>query len=251
MKSNKLAICIPTYNNKKSFINLLNSILKQSYQDYSLFVSDDSDDDIIYNAFLEYKDAFNDARYFKHVSSGPANNWNNLINMCNEYEYIKFMFHDDWFTDKSSLEKFVSSLDSNDDADLAFSQTREVKPDYEYIRSISDEQKEQLSKDSNFLFLGNCISGPSAVMFRNNGYYFDNNLKWIVDNDFYMNILHNNPKFVAIDEPLISIGRIPTQLTNKCVNDKKLVRHEFLYVFKKYNLSYSLKYILRLLDKLF
>lgn len=232
----KVSICIPVYNNPAGLKKLLDSILVQNYKDYEVIVSDDTSDLSCKDVALSFKDVLN-LKYIEHHATGmPGDNWNSALEAASG-EYIKMMFHDDWFTDESSLATFVSLLD-NSDAFFAFSGTVQVSEDWRYARHIKNQDAELIKKDIRNLYLGNTIGAPSATIFRNKGARFDNKLRWLIDMEFYLRTMTGEPHtFTYTDEPLISIGISPDQLTNYCRQHPGIVRREYLYVARHQKLS--------------
>ncbi len=241
----KVSICVPVYNNPEGLRKLLESIVIQKYKNFEVIVSDDSDNDKCKDIAYSFKESIN-LKYIKHRATGrPGDNWNSSIENVSG-EYIKMMFHDDWFTDSSSLEKFVDLLD-NSKAVFAFSGSVQVSSDWRYARHIKDEDLKLIREDIRNLYIGNVIGAPSATIYRNRGIKFDRNLSWLIDMDFYLrqmdantyvdgvNLAGNN-LFGNTDEPLVSIGISSSQLTNYCKKHPGVVRREYFYVGRKHRL---------------
>ena len=94
-----------------------------------------------------------------------------------------------------------------------------------------------ISDDWRNLYIGDYIGAPSATIYRKNAPEYEEKLTWIVDVEFYMHLLSNNPNLVQTDEPLISIGVSENQLTESCRTDGKLNIFEYLFVMERYGLS--------------
>ncbi|MBQ9437147.1 MAG: glycosyltransferase family 2 protein [Lachnospiraceae bacterium] len=119
----KVSICIPVYNNLTQVKRCVSSILSQHYHDFQIIITDDSDNDEIgdYVRNLPLPVA-----YFKNEKKlGPIHNWNRALEEADS-EYVKIFFSDDWFTDEDSLGKFVSLLEDNPEAGIAFSGSRQT-----------------------------------------------------------------------------------------------------------------------------
>ena len=125
MERPKVSICIPCYNNADEVERLLQSIYSQAYTDFEVNISDDSTNDeteaLVHRCYPEVKYQHNQKPY------GHIFNWNAALKMA-EGDYIKLMFSDDWFTQETSLGTFVTLLDDNHGAKLAFSGSRQVLP---------------------------------------------------------------------------------------------------------------------------
>lgn len=250
----KVSICIPAYNNEAAVRRLLESIEQQSYKDYEVIITDDSDTDDI-RKLAEEK---SQVQYYKNEKRlGATANWNAAIAKSSG-EYIKIMHHDDWFTDADSLGSFVELLDKNPSAAFAFSGSRQVEGDKSYNRFISEADAQMIEADYRNLYLGNTIGAPSAVMVRRSAVtdgkqpdvVYDEKLTWLVDMEYYMHILQRNPHFVYTHKPLISIGVGKEQLTERCRDDRELNAFEYGYIYDKYELGQVEAYRNRLLKVL-
>lgn len=251
---NKVSICIPAYNNEKSVKRLLESIEIQSYKDYEVIITDDSDGDSI----KELINGKTNIKYYKNEKRlGATANWNQAIKLAGG-EFIKIMHHDDWFTDENSLQAFVDMLEEHPEADMAFSGTMQVEEESNagfdgYERFIAKEDATLIAEDYRNLFLGNTIGAPSAVIVRRKPnvtdiaeqreeIVYDEQLKWLVDMDYYMQILKWNPHFIYTEAPLVSIGIGQEQLTETCRDDKELNVKEYSCLYNKYDLSTDKSY---------
>ena len=231
----KVSICIPAYNNVQGIKRLVDSIAIQNFRDFEVIITDDSVNDEIAELVCLYPDL--DIQYYKNEERlGAIANWNSAIGKATG-EYIKIMHHDDWFTDEASLETFVQMLDNNPDTVLAFCGTHQVGDNISYSRHISEEDAALIREDYRNLYLGNTIGAPSAVIHRRNSYLYDQELTWLVDMDFYMQLLKDKNDFVYTEKPLISIGMGEEQLTQKCISNKTINCFEYKYIYKKYNLE--------------
>ena len=247
----KVAICIPTYNNLNSLKRLLESIRIQSYKDYCVVITDDSTDNEIQEFIEDYKDV--DILYYKNEKSlGSARNTNHSIAIAqqNNPEYIKIMYHDDYFSFFYSLERMVMLIEAHPETDIVFSGTYEVGSDFKYSRSITKEQAEKLQKDYRHIFLGNCIGAPSATIVRNNNIVLDENMIWEVDVEWYFRILKNNNLFIYTPEPLVSIGRGESQVTQTCLCNPRLMLEESYYFYSKHEELHEEKFMVRVLKLL-
>ncbi len=236
----KVSICIPAYNNGTGVKRLLESIKNQTYKDYEVILTDDSTTDDVRKAVDESGVVVN---YTKNETrDGSTANWNKAIDKASGY-YIKIMHHDDWFTDSGSLGKMVRLLDENPEAILAFSGTMQVGMKNYFPRHISKEDADLIADDWKNLFLGNTIGAPSAVIHRRTDKRYDEKLKWLVDMDFYMELLKDGARFAYTEEPLVSIGESDEQITMECIENKNLNIFEYGRIFRKFELKRWEKYM--------
>ena len=233
----KLSICIPTYNNVAGLKRLLQSIKQQTYTDYEIIVSDNSDDQSIYDLVKSYPLPI---QYSHEPKGNSTANWNSAISKASG-EYIKIMHHDDWFTYNDSLEKLVVLLDQNPSAVFAFCGTRQndLSTLTYHDRFTSDSDLKMIQSDWHNLFIDNVIGAPSATICRRttSNIFYDTSLKWLVDMDYYMQLLSENAIFVYTNEPLICIGLSSEQITCDCSANSALILNEYIYLYHKYRLG--------------
>lgn len=230
----KVSVTIPTYNNFESFKRALNSVLSQNFESFEVVVTDDSNNDDIKN-FLE-KLNNEKIKYFKNpVPLGPPENWNEGIRRASG-EYIKILHHDDWLADENSLENFIKLMDQNPDSDFGYAKSVDFNVKTGKIKTRKAEKYvKRLEKDCLELFVTNRIGAPSVTIFRNGkGLFFDKNLKWVVDMDFYLNSLLKNSKIAFLNKVLINIGISDSQVTQSCINDQNIQIFEQFYLYNKY-----------------
>lgn len=233
----KVSICIPTYNNVSEVERLLQSIYEQEYQDFEVNISDDSTNDEIAGLLMDYPQV----NYIHNaVPYGHIFNWNAAIRMA-KGEYIKIMFSDDWFTDKTSLGSFVALLDSNPEADLAFSGSRQVRLDAgmtSYDRCAEETFIGGLHNDYRNLFMGNQIGAPSATIYRrgNELTLFDVKSNWASDMFLYFDLLQRNAVFAYTKAPLVSIGVHDHQYTESFSERDMRIYNDYRYMYEKYRL---------------
>jgi glycosyltransferase involved in cell wall biosynthesis len=238
----KVSICIPSYNNRSSLKRCLDSIVIQTFTDYEIIVSDDSPSDDIRELVAEYKEL--PVIYHKNETPlGSPENWNNTLRLASG-EYIKIMHNDDFFSSSNALQLFVDSLEKHPEADFGFSAYKCIDEKHESNRIQSTRfELKNLRKNPDVLSLYNFIGPPSTTIFRNKpDFYFDPNLIWVVDLEFYIRYLRKCAHFVYIPNALIFIGISETQITKQCLKDKQLRRSENKYLIKKLNIKYDCFY---------
>lgn len=231
----KVSICVPVYNNVKEVKRLLDSIREQTYTDYEVNITDDSDGTEIEELVSGLSDER--IRYVHNERKlGHIFNWNEAIAQARG-EYVKIMFSDDWFTYPESLAKLVKLLDENPEAGLAFSNSMQVSEKESYKRKVSEDFIPRLREDWRNLFLGNEIGAPSDTIYRNNGTMFDEKSNWASDMVLYLRLLSQNPRFVYTDMPLVSIGMHGEQYTHSFSDRDDRIFNDYLYMYETYHLK--------------
>lgn len=248
----KVSICIPAYNNPAGVERLLDSVVRQSYTDFEVILTDDSAGDEVEKVFRNFETQLGNKRlvYRRNIPSlGAVRNWNRAVSLA-EGEYIKIMHHDDYFPERTSLARFTAMLAENPTAMLAFSGSwqMELRNDPQHSiakgrsRHISEEDIRLLRKNWRNLYLANTIGAPSAVIVRREfvvrkGIEYDPELTWLVDSDYYMQILSRGGDFTCTMKPLVAIGVSGDQLTQRVSHDPEIQCREYSYIYKKYNLN--------------
>ncbi len=244
MSAPKVSICIPTYDNAEQVKRLLDSVSAQTFQDFEVIITDDSEDDAVEDVVTAWKKGRKDVTYVHNETPlGHIFNWNKALEMA-KGEYIKIMFSDDWFTDEQSLARFVYMLDKNPDAILAFSGSKQVELDHgmnSFDRYASDSFIRKMRADCRHLFVANEIGAPSAVIYRRQepNVLFDEQSNKGSDMFVYFDLLLKNPQFAYTKKPLTSIG-IHSQQFTAGFSKKDMRRYEsYRHMYVKYNLRKS------------
>ncbi len=233
----RVSICIPAWQQVELLKKNLQSISEQNFKDAEVIITDDSADNSVEKLVNSFSGLPN-LRYFKNKTPlGSPENWNESIRKA-KGEYIKIMHHDDWFTDAFSLEKFVRLLEENPKSDFAFCKTKVIEADTGKIRynEPSEENLKKLKHDAELPYFWNFIGPPSSVIFRKSALeFFDKEVKYVVDLDFYIRMLRKNSLFAYSPEPLISnTANDPNQVTSSSLNAETQVK-EYVYLFNKIN----------------
>jgi glycosyltransferase involved in cell wall biosynthesis len=230
-----VSVCIPTYNQPELFKKCLSSVLAQEFRDYEIIVSDDSTN----NGIEEYiKTIKHPAIVYVHHAAplGSPANWNHALGLA-KGRYIKILHHDDYFTGKDSLGKFVSCFEKDRFVDFVFSYSkiRFMADDSVYTHRQTEGQIKRLNGEKEFLFFRNVIGSPSAVCFKRDGSLsFDSRYKWLVDVDFYIRYLEKHPAFACIHEDLVTVvADEEGQISRNITKDRQVIISENLSLFSR------------------
>jgi glycosyltransferase involved in cell wall biosynthesis len=230
----KVSICIPAYNQIEYLKRTIDSILIQTFTDYEIVITDDSASNLV----KDLVDGYNQIakiKYFKNSTSlGSPENWNESLRNATG-EYIKIMHHDDWFYNENCLKKYVALLDENPSTDFAFAATlASSEKENDYIHEANQNQIVELSNNPLVLFRNNFVGAPSTTIFRRSvNIFFDKNLKWLVDFDFYIRLLSKNKNFKYTNEVLTVTFKPEGRVTDSCENNKEVEIFEYFYLLDK------------------
>ena len=99
----------------------------------------------------------------------------------------------------------------------------------------SQTKIKELQKDPFSLIWANVIGPPSSILFPNSAVQFDKALIWLVDIEFYLQLLLKHQlHLVYIEELLFENCPDDHNITNQCFQNKELKLTEFTFIFKKY-----------------
>jgi glycosyltransferase involved in cell wall biosynthesis len=236
LKVPHLSICIPTYRQIEFLSQTLTSVKAQDFSDYEIIISDDSPDNSVAELVATF-DFGGRLRYYRNsIPLGSPENWNAAIRRA-KGKYIKLLHHDDKLAHPGALSAFVRLLDKQAGASFAFgaSLVEDVTNGTKRIHQPTLDQLTKLSISPEKLFFGNFIGAPSATIYRNGiGVEYDNRLKWLVDMDFYIQVLQKNKQYAYTPEVLIIT---PTnavhQVTEICKNNAAIELNEYMLLYKK------------------
>lgn len=231
-----VSVCIPAFRQAHLVVRAVSSVFSQSFTDFEVIVTDDSDSDEVWHALEPWQQ---DSRlvYFRNPSRlGSPRNWNKAMSLARS-GLIKFLHHDDWLTETTALGQFVGVMQSSEEIDFAFSSANACEDDGSliFVHKLDGEQLDAIRTDPLSLQFGNLIGAPSATIFRKReGFRFDENLRWVVDIDAYIELLGDNPKFHYFPEALVSISSNGAHQVTRMLSQDKVSRiAEHLYLYSK------------------
>ena len=201
---NKISIAIPAYEMKgygaEYLEELLQSIIKQTYFDVEVVVSDHSKKDDILLMCEDYSEKIPIVyvRNFYDRGNGPANT-NVAIGHCTG-DLIKIMFQDDIFTDDDALSKIHGVFQDTETNPswvvTGFTHTSDGTHTY---RDMVPRWSEHLLEGQNFM------GGPSVVTMRRDCLeYFDPKCRLLMDTEFYHRMRYNNGMPAILDDICIA-----------------------------------------------
>jgi glycosyltransferase involved in cell wall biosynthesis len=230
----RVSICVPTCNRPELLKRALQSIFSQEYADFEVVINDNSSDDS--SGRLVESFSQNRLRYHKNpIGLPPTENWNTCLDRA-QGELVKVLFDDDWFVSPRSLGRMVELMDRSPGVGFAFGASHNIGESKQWVSSVSSSRAKFIFQFPQSLFWGNFIGSPSATIFRKGPLRFDPKLKWLVDLEFYIRCLLENPKVEFTTEPLVFVGINDGQVTNSCHGNNRLNIFEYSHVFLKHQL---------------
>lgn len=206
-----ISIIIPVYNVEIYIEQCLDSIKKQSYQNFEVIIVNDGSQDNTES--ICKKIAQSDARfkYFSKENGGVSSARNFGLDNANGH-YITFIDGDDW-VDPNHLEILIKSITENN-SDIAICSYKEFKNNIFYIRYYTNKEKyllnfNRMTKEDfliNFpklLSTNVCFNNSVSKLFRRDlvkDLRFDSKLKYGEDLDFYFRLYLNTESISFVNQ---------------------------------------------------
>lgn len=117
-ETNLLTVIVPTYNLEDHIRTCMDSLLNQSYKNFSIIVIDDASTDDTFNILCNYQNHFPNIILLKNpINQGTSYSRNRGLELV-QTKYVMFLDGDDW-VDSNCIEKALSKLEENEDSDIA------------------------------------------------------------------------------------------------------------------------------------
>jgi cellulose synthase/poly-beta-1,6-N-acetylglucosamine synthase-like glycosyltransferase len=221
-----LSIAVPAYEaHGKGWLyisELLNSIKKQTFQDYEVVISDQSTDDKVKKICEVYSEHMNIKYVSGHfVERTNSCNANNAINNCS-YDNIKIIFQDDFFYDENALKYISDSFEQG---------ANWILSGCLHCKNIHTLERPFFPKYNDNIHLGlNTISSPSVLAFKGKN-LFDEKLIMLMDCDIYKRLYNTYGNPVIINKLLVVNRMHENQMQNTHAH---LLEQEKQYCEKKF-----------------
>ena len=225
-----ISIAIPTYDRGENGVlwlrELFNSLKKQSFKNFDICVSDQSENDVNLEICLEYQHELN----IKHVynnDSGICNNINNAIKNCSS-KIVKILFSDDFIFDENYLESVLNEFETTNKRWLvsACNHTDGIK----YYRDFYPKWNENI-------ITNNTYSSPSSIsVIKEYFEEFDNNLKMLLDTDFYYRMYHIHGEPIYLNTVKVSNREHDQRISSVMQSSddyREVLRKEIEYCYTK------------------
>jgi glycosyltransferase involved in cell wall biosynthesis len=230
-----ISICIPAFKRAEYLKRLLDSISIQSYKDFEVIITDDSNDNSVADLIPINQKKFSLIYKKNKEPLGSPENWNEAIRHA-QGQWIKLMHDDDWFTNENSLQEFADTALKFTDSSFIFSGYCEIdilkNKKHEFV--INNFHLKLLRKSPLNLFKRNFIGHPSTTLIkREYASFYDPNFKWVVDFEFYIRYLIQKNGLVSIRKPLINIGLNEFQITKRSFRNPAIEIPEVIRLYYK------------------
>ena len=229
-----VSICIPAYKKPEYVVRCIESVLKQTYKQVEIVISDDSPNQDIKLAIESYNSSISIKYYHNNPALKSPINWNNALNKANGYFYM-LMHQDDWFEVDDAIETYIQTFEANPQVDFAFCKNTAIQPDGQVLQlqAIPSLLKD-MQKHPNHLVRANVIGPPSNTMLRSKvSVRYEEAYIWLVDVDYYVQLLEAGHGYKYLDAHLVSIGLHEDQTTVFCRNNEDVIIKENIWFSSK------------------
>lgn len=217
----QVSVVVPVYK-MKNWQELtkrnIDSIFLQSFRDFEIVISDDSDDNEIREWLNQYG---NGIKYYKNPGEkGMPNNTNYGMDMATG-ELTKILYQDDYFYDERSLWDIVRHF-------TAWTQWM-ITPCVHTENGIDffNEHRPYYSESENTLGSPSVLTLRSEIKER-----FDPRFSWVLDLDFYKRLFRKYGKPKYLDKVNVVLGLGSHQMTHILSDERK--QEEFKLMTQKY-----------------
>ena len=157
----KVSVIIPVFNSELFICDAIESVLKQTYQDFELIVVDDGSQDQTAQRIRQYSDKLT---YLYQPNSGVAKA-RNLGHSHSCGEYLAFLDSDDrWYPNLLEIE--VRAMDENPQAGLVYSDVDLIGEDGELLQEQYLARRAKRKKPTHSIIGTHWIPFPSASLKR-------------------------------------------------------------------------------------
>lgn len=229
-----VSVVIPAYNSESFIGATIESILSQTYTDFTLTVIDDVSTDHTEETVRKFEDSR--IRFVKNAKNlGLTGNFDHSLDFMREAKYGLLVCNDD-IIGKDYLKAKVEAFEKDPDVVLVCNATNIINPKGKKL-FVRKTQKEDVLDGKTAIYrsylAGNIFGEPSGVMIRTSvldtikGY--DQSLKYVLDWEFSVRAAALG-KVAFLKTPLNSFRVSPGSATSGIIRSRKNVKREHDYV---------------------
>ncbi len=214
---------------------LLKSIENQTYTDYEIIISDHSLSSIIKDECDNWNHL--NLTYYKNDTGigSAAKNLNFAISKA-KGEYIKTIFQDDYFHSENALKEMMENV-----SDAGWGAVGTYHCYEDNTNNLVSPLSPKYDNPTKVLCGINTISGPSVILFKNDNNFFDEDLVWLNDVEFYYRLYKKYGNPILLSQQMV-VQRLRSEgVSNTLQNSIKNEEKE--YVLGKHNITNSSKNI--------
>lgn len=234
MSDPKISICIPVYQKPEYVIRAIQSIAKQNHKNVEIILSDDSPSSDLKLAIQPYISELDIKYYHNQPALKSPMNWNNALDKATG-DFYMLLHQDDWLESDKALSIFLKAFSDNPSVGFVFCKNTAIQPDGQIItlQAIPSLLKD-MSKRPHHILRANVIGPPSNTMLRKGiQIRYDESYIWLVDVDYYIQLLTKGYQYHYLDQHIVSIGLHEDQTTVFCRNNEDVIVKENIWFAHK------------------
>jgi len=165
-KKGLVSICVPTYNRSNLIGELLDSVLAQTYTNFEVIITDNSDN-LKTKELIKSKYPDERIKYFKNERNlGMGGNTLKTFSHANG-EYLTFTPDDDIWIDKDKLQKQVKFLEKHQDINIVYSNAKSIDYNGNELDEFSSIYQDRENNNSIVLSATELLPGVQTKYFLN------------------------------------------------------------------------------------
>jgi len=225
MKKISIAVPVSDMPEKEYFLRrCLDSLWSQTFQDFEIVVTDNSDDNVLMDICNEYKTGI---KFYKNPVKGMAQNTNEAIR-SSKGELVKILYMDDYLAHNRALWNIANHFDGGW---LVSGCTHILSDSLGVVGENFNNHYPSYAED--VIRGNNTIGSPSVLTIKNeHPLMFDESMTWLLDCDYYYRLHKEYGDPVILKHIDVVIGLHDGQATNTMGESRKLQEYE--YINKKY-----------------
>lgn len=234
MSEPKISICIPVYQKPEYVIRAIQSIAKQDHKNVEIILSDDSPSSDLKLTIQPYISELDIKYYHNQPALKSPINWNNALDKATG-DFYMLLHQDDWLESDKALSTFLKAFSDNPSAGFVFCKNTAIQPDGQVITLQAIQSLlMDMSKRPHHILRANVIGPPSNTMLRKDiQVRYDESYIWLVDVDYYVQLLTKGYRYHYLDQHLVSIGLHEDQTTVFCRNNEDVIVKENIWFAHK------------------
>lgn len=221
------SILIPAYQYPEGISRILDGLTSIDVTEFEIIISDDSSTDCI-EKLVESHDLARKGIIKYHRNSpglGAVNNWNHLISIANS-EVLVLLHHDEFFLNPRDFYRAVNQI-SCGKADVVVGRVKLLNNTGQ--RSVTHFplflSRFLICKLPEYIYFRNFIGPVSCLIYRRSlSVFFDLNLRWFVDVDFYYRLRLVTKEWLFLDyHSVCSIINRPASISGQIKRELKAI----------------------------
>lgn len=232
-----VSVCIPVYNGEKYIKYTIDSVLKQTYKNIEIIISDNCSTDNTVKIIESYDDKR--IKLFKNQNNiGVLRNSNRCVQLSSG-DYIKFVYADD-IIHENTIEEMVTVMEANPEISLSSVNFCHIDKENNIISKsilkLDSGRYEGTLFFKQLVINGNIIGCPSGVMIRKHKLnitgLFSDELRYMADYDMWIRLCKVGD-YYFINKDYMYFRIQSESLTNHNIASIKRVS-DFYYLLNKY-----------------